>query len=57
LHASTGLFACYRMAVSRAVPLDKQGPNRTTAVHPSGSAIESIQLYNHDEAIDESTEG
>ena len=55
LHAGTGLFACYRMAVSRAVPLDKQGPSTATAVHSSGSAIESIQLFNHDEALDEST--
>jgi MFS family permease len=57
VHAFTGLFALYRMTVSRAVPLDKQGPSTATAVHPSGSAIESIQLFSHDEAIDGSTKG
>jgi MFS family permease len=29
--------------------LEKQRPGTTTAVHPSGSAIESIQQYTHDE--------
>lgn len=49
VHALTGVFAIYRMIRSAPVPLDKQGPSTTTAVHPSGSAIESIQQYTHDE--------
>jgi hypothetical protein len=44
-----GVFAIYRMIRSAPVPLDKQGPSTATAVHPSGSAIESIQQYTHDE--------
>jgi MFS family permease len=56
IHALTGLFALFRMTVSRAVPLDKQGPYTSTAVHPSGSAIESVQQYNRAEAIDDSTQ-
>jgi MFS family permease len=56
IHALTGLFALYRMAVSRAVPLDKQGPSTTTAVHPSGSAIESVQQFSRAEAIEDSTQ-
>ena len=54
VHAFTGLFALYRMTVSRAVPLDKQGPSTATAVHPSGSAIESTQILSHDEAVEDS---
>ena len=57
LHGLTGLFALYRMTVSAAVPLDQQGPSTATALHPSGSAIESTQLFTHDKAIDESTKG
>jgi MFS family permease len=49
VHALTGVFALYRMIRSAPVPLDKQRPGTTTAVHPSGSAIESIQQYTHDE--------
>ncbi len=49
VHAVTALFALYRMIRSAPVPLDKQRPGTTTAVHPSGSAIESIQQYTHDE--------
>ncbi len=49
VHGLTGLFAVYRMLISAPVPLDKQGPSTATAVHPSGSAIESIQQYTHDE--------
>ena len=49
VHALTGLFALYRMLRSAPVPLERQGPSTATAVHPSGSAIESIQLYTHDE--------
>jgi MFS family permease len=57
VHGLTGLFALYRMTVSAAVPLDQQGPSTATALHPSGSAIESTQLFTHDKAIDESTKG
>jgi MFS family permease len=49
VHALTGLFALYRMIRSAPVPLDKQGPCTPTAVHPSGSAIESIQQYTREE--------
>jgi MFS family permease len=49
VHALTGVFAIYRMIRSAPVPLDKQRPGTATAVHPSGSAIESIQQYTHDE--------
>jgi len=51
-HALTGLFALYRMTRSAPVPLDQQGPSTVAAVHPSGSAIESVQQYARDEAID-----
>jgi len=53
VHALTGLFALYRMTMSAPVPLDQQGPSTSTAVHPSGSAIESVQLYARDESIDD----
>ena len=49
VHALTGLFAFYRMASSAPVPREKQGRSTATAVHPSGSAIESIQQYTSDE--------
>jgi MFS family permease len=49
VHGVTGLFAIYRMIRSAPVPLDKQGPSTPTAVHPSGSAIESIQQYTREE--------
>jgi hypothetical protein len=39
----------YRMLIRAPVPLDKQGPSTPTAVHPSGSAIESIQQYTSEE--------
>ncbi|MDH3389034.1 MAG: MFS transporter [Gammaproteobacteria bacterium] len=45
VHALTGLFAIYRMFSSAPVPLERQGPSHATAVHPSGSAIESIQQF------------
>ena len=45
VHALTGIFAMYRMLRSAPVPLAKQGPNIPTAVHPSGSPIDSIQQY------------
>ena len=51
LHAFAGLFAIYRMARSAPVPLARQGPSTTTAAHPSGSAIESIQQYTQEETI------
>jgi hypothetical protein len=37
------------MIRSKPVPLDKQGPSTATAVHPSGSAIDSIQQYTREE--------
>ncbi len=49
VHAVTGLFALYRMIRSTAVPLAEQGPCTPTALHPSGSAIESIQQYTCEE--------
>lgn len=49
VHAVTAVFAIYRMIMSAPVPLDKQRPGTATAVHPSGSAIESVQQYTHDE--------
>lgn len=49
VHGLMGLFAIYRMIRSAPVPLDKQGPSTATAVHPSGSAIESIQQYTREE--------
>ena len=49
VHALTGLFALFRMLSSPSVPLAKQGPSTATAVHPSGSAIESIQQYTSEE--------
>ena len=49
VHGLTGLFALYRMTKSEPVPLNKQGPSTPTAVHPSGSAIESIQQYTSEE--------
>jgi len=45
VHALTALFAIYRMASSAPVPLEKQGRSHATAVHPSGSAIDSVQQY------------
>jgi len=45
VHALTALFAVYRMASSAPVPMDRQGRSHATAVHPSGSAIDSVQQY------------
>jgi hypothetical protein len=39
----------YRMARSAPVPRDRQLPSTATAVHPSGSAIDSIQQYTSEE--------
>ena len=49
VHGLTGLFAILRMFMRTPVPLDRQGPSTAAAVHPSGSAIDSIQQYTHDE--------
>ena len=49
VHGLIGIFALYRMVRRSAIPLGKQGPSTPTAVHPSSSAIDSIQQY----AIDE----
>lgn len=49
VHALTGLFALYRMLRRRPVPLARQWPSTPTAVHPSGSAIESVQQYTSEE--------
>lgn len=49
IHGFTGLFAIYRMFRSAPVPLERQGPSTATAVHPSGSAIESVQHYASEE--------
>jgi MFS family permease len=51
LHAFAGVFAIYRMARKAPIPMSRQGPSRAAAVHPSGSAIESIQQYAHDETV------
>lgn len=49
VHGLTGLFAIYRMIRSKPIPLDKQVTSTATAVHPSGSAIDSIQQYTREE--------
>ncbi|MCP5093407.1 MAG: MFS transporter, partial [Gammaproteobacteria bacterium] len=49
VHAMTGLFAIFRMIRRAPVPLDKQGHCTATAVHPSGSAIESVQQHTSEE--------
>lgn len=49
IHGVTGLFAIYRMLRSAPVPRERQGPSTATAVHPSGSAIESVQQYASEE--------
>jgi MFS family permease len=49
IHGVTGLFAIYRMLRSAPVPMARQGPSTATAVHPSGSAIESVQQYASEE--------
>ncbi len=59
VHAVTGLFALYRMLSSAPVPMHRQGRSTATAVHPSGSAIESIQQYTREETefdLDETRE-
>ena len=45
VHALTAVFAVYRMAKSAPVPMARQGRSHATAVHPSGSAIDSVQQY------------
>jgi MFS family permease len=49
IHGLTGLFAIYRMFRRAPVPMDRQGPSTATAVHPSGSAIETVQHYASEE--------
>jgi MFS family permease len=49
IHGLTALFAIYRMFRSAPVPLERQWPSTATAVHPSGSAIESVQQYASEE--------
>ena len=49
IHGLTGLFAIFRMFSSAPVPMARQGPVKATAVHPSGSAIESVQHYASEE--------
>ena len=57
IHGLMGLFALYRMTRSVAIPLQKQGHNTATAVHPTGSAIEGIQQLARDEATDHINQG
>jgi MFS family permease len=49
IHGLTGLFAIYRMFRSAPIPRERQWPSTATAVHPSGSAIESVQQYASEE--------
>jgi MFS family permease len=49
IHGLTGLFAIFRMFLRAPVPMARQGPSTATAVHPSGSAIESVQQYASEE--------
>jgi MFS family permease len=49
IHGLTGLFAIFRMFNRAPIPLERQGPSTAAAVHPSGSAIESIQQYTSEE--------
>lgn len=51
VHALTGLFAIFRMLSRPPVPMERQGPSHPAAVHPSGSAIESIQQASHDDTL------
>jgi MFS family permease len=52
-HLLTGLFALYRMTKRSATPLEDQGALTPAAMHPSSSAIESMQQYAKDEALSE----
>ena len=49
IHGLTGLFAIYRMLRRAPVPMERQGHSASAAIHPSGSAIESIQQYASEE--------
>lgn len=49
VHGLTGVFALYRMFRKSPVPMERQWPSTATAVHPSGSAIESVQHYASEE--------
>ena len=56
VHGLIGLFALYRMARRRAIPIGKQGPSTPTAVHPSVSTLENVQQYSIDETSEETGE-
>ncbi len=49
-HLLTGIFALYRMT-KRSAPVDQQGACTPAAIHPSSSAIESMQQCAKDEAL------
>ena len=53
VHGITGVFAVLRILSRPPVPRAKQGRSRLTAVHPSGSAIDSTQYYARDEYADD----
>ncbi len=57
VHGLLGLFALVRMFRRPPVPLDRQGPSRLTAVHPSGSAIDATQYHAREGYADEGREG
>ena len=56
IHGLTGLFAIYRMFRRPPIAMEKQGNFTVTAVHPSGSAIESVQQYASEEYESEEQE-
>jgi MFS family permease len=56
VHGLIGLFALYRMARRRAIPIGKQGPSTPTAVHPSVSTLENVQQYSIDETSENTGE-
>jgi hypothetical protein len=55
VHGLIGLFAFYRMARRKAIPLGKQGPSTPTAVHLSVSTMENVQKYSIDETNEDSS--
>ena len=50
-HLVIGLFAMYRMTKRVANPKEKQGAVTPAALHPSTSAIESMQQHAFDTAV------
>ena len=56
VHGLIGLFALYRMARRKSIPIGKQGPSTPTAVHPSVSTLENVQQYSIDETSEDSSE-